>query len=391
MAQATKLQKAKVNLLLDHPFFGSLLMRHKTIATERIPTAAVNKQGELMVNPRFIENLDVQELTFLLAHEVMHVVLGHLPRLNGRDPEVWNIACDAVINEMLVKERVGKFPHGGVRMQGAELRTADSIYNELMQNADGDPRSGGDGQGQGQGQDQSDGVTGTVAVQDLLPEEAAGATEADARQAETQGKLEIAQAAQAVRMQGKMSGGLAGMIDQIINSKLPWWEILERFMVGKSEQRQRWERPNKRYAGRFYLPRRERVPSMGGIVVGIDTSGSISDREMGEFIGHLNAIIDQCHPAFVHVLYVTTEVEHDEYFEPQDYPLKSQKNRWCGGTDMRAIHQWMDDNDVEPDVCVVFSDMYTPFPDEVHVETLWVSTTDRSAPASLGETLFAEE
>ena len=400
---ATNLQKAKVQLLLAHPFFGSLVMRHPVVETERIPTMAVNKAGEILANPKFVADKTVSELVFLVAHEVMHVVYAHLSRLNGRDPFLWNVACDATINELLVKEGIGTFPAGGVRMEGAETKTADYIYNQLLQEAEknGQSSSGGDGDGDGEGQDQDcdgDGDSNSLSngsyrvhARDLLPEEAKGITEGEARQMATQGKIEISASAQAARMQGKLSGGLAGIIDNIIASKVPWYTVLEKYMVGKAEQHQNWQHPNKRYAGRYYLPRRERFPSMGEVVVGIDTSGSISDKEMAEFIGHLNGIIEQCHPSAVHVLYVTTEVEHSETYERSDYPIPAQKNRWCGGTDMCAIHQWVDDNDVEPDVVVVLSDMYTPFPDKVDVDTVWVSTTDMDAPANLGPTLHVNE
>jgi predicted metal-dependent peptidase len=383
---ATNIQKAKVQMLLDFPFFGTLLMKRPLVETKRIPTACVDKHGQIMYNPDFVAKLSVEELKFLLGHEVMHVVYAHLSRLQKRDPKVWNIACDATINELLVQENVGRPIEGAVRYKDAQNMTADTLYKIFMEQKDGNGGSG-DGDGDGEG-----GMPNGSGIDDILPEEAAGMSKEEAAQAELNGKLEIAQAAQAARMQGKLSGALAGIVDEIINTKLPWWELLERYMVAKTTQHQSWNRPNKRYAGRFYLPRRESTPSMGTVVIGVDTSGSISDKEMAEFFGHVNGIIEQCNPSDVHVVYCTARVEHADHFERCDYPIPPQKNRWCGGTDMRKIIDWVNDEGIEPDVCIVLTDGYTPYPESAPCDLLWVITDKGGMPESvLGEAIYAGE
>lgn len=126
-----KISKASVGLLLRHPFFGSLLYRHEVLITASDETAAVTTDRVILLNPEFIEKCSAPQLEFLLAHEVMHIVFAHIARRGDRDPVIYNIACDAVINETLIAEGVGEFIAGGIRMLGAQYRTSESIYDEI--------------------------------------------------------------------------------------------------------------------------------------------------------------------------------------------------------------------------------------------------------------------
>src|SRR5215469_755083 len=98
---AIRIQKARTNLLLDHPFFGTLLFRLGGHPCTSIETMATNGVS-LFYNPGFIETLNAAELAGVLAHEVMHPALEHNTRRGDRDPKQWNMACDYAINPMLV-------------------------------------------------------------------------------------------------------------------------------------------------------------------------------------------------------------------------------------------------------------------------------------------------
>lgn len=102
-----KLKSALVALMLRCPFFGSIAMKRPIVLDDGVATACVAMDGTIRVAPAFVEKLDREQLVFLIAHEAMHVAYAHLPRLMGRDPQVWNVATDAVINDMLKREHVG--------------------------------------------------------------------------------------------------------------------------------------------------------------------------------------------------------------------------------------------------------------------------------------------
>ena len=371
-----KVKAALIRLLVKHPFFGSIAAKRPIVEDESVGTACVTMDGTIKVSPKFIEKLDREQITFLIAHEAMHVVYAHLPRLQGRNPTVWNIATDAVINDMLAREGIGRPIEGGVNMQGSADRTADEIYAELMKNAKGNSQSSGSGNGNDAGSGAPCG-TDAPSVQDLRPEDLSkDLSKGDIEREINQGKMEIASAAQSARMQGKLSGNLSEIIDKFLQSKTPWHQILERFMTSKAEQHHTWNRPNKRFLSTAYLPRRERMPRMGRLVVGIDVSGSISTDEVERFLGHVNAIIEQCPPKEVVIHYVTSEIKHTDIFVREDYPVQATQKRWYGGTDMGAITRWIDADSEGADLCVIFTDGYTPRPDTEPCDIVWVVTTD---------------
>ena len=371
---STVMEKAKVQLLLKQPFFGSIVCKRKFVQDESIKTACVTKDGTIKYAPSFVEKLSVDECVFILAHEAMHVVYAHLPRLGNRDPMVWNIACDATINDLLKECGVGEMVEGVVDMPGARNETADAIYKRLMQNA----KSHGGNSGNDPGNEQGQGLSPTMPqldpdFQDLPPEEAKQCSESDAKEQEQQGLQEIASAAHICKQQGKMHGALAEVIEGLLTSKVPWQQVLERFMTSRSERHLSWSRPNKRFSA-VYMPRRDRLPSMGKVVIGIDTSASIGDEEMKSFFGHIQAIMDQCNPEEIIVLYTTDQVECVERYSREDYPLVPKHNRWCGGTDMRAIPWWIDREGEEVECAVILTDGYTPFPDDSPCNLVWVIT-----------------
>ena len=385
---ATKLESARTQLVMRHPFFASIVLRHPIIETDTVPTAAVDRAGRIRINPTFLESLSIQEIIFLLAHEAMHVVFAHLARRGDRDHHLWNVTNDAIINDMLIKGGIGKFIENGIRIEDAYDYSSEALYEKLKKEQEG----GGQGNGQGSNREDSGQSGGfDLQIDDLMHDDGGVVTEDERQRAINEGKVEMAQAAQGARMQGKLDGALGAMIDGYLESKLPWYELLEKYMCGKAEMHHNWSRPNKRRFNYAYLPRRERMPGMGTIVIGIDVSGSIGDEEIKEFLGHLNRIRELCNPERVHVLYCTTEIEHIDTYERGD-DIEQQKQRWWGGTNMCAITDWVESCDEDIDACVIFTDGYTPYPrSQGNVETMWVITTDYEPPAGVGEVLHTND
>ena len=71
-----KISKARTQLVLDHPFFGSLALRLKLVEDQTFATAYTD--GKVMgYNPAFIDTLSLAETKWLIAHEVMHLACMH--------------------------------------------------------------------------------------------------------------------------------------------------------------------------------------------------------------------------------------------------------------------------------------------------------------------------
>ena len=402
-----KLSRACAQLMIKHPFFGSLVYQHELEFTDVIDTAAATPDGRMMFNPNFVEEVTPGQLMFLIAHEVMHIVFAHAVRRGNRDPETYNIACDAVINEILVSEQVGEFIEGGIRIKGAENETSENIYNKLMSskkpgNPNGQGADGGTGKSKSQGSQGTSGSSkgkrkqcgyqGTLTIKDL-PKDAPQKTDAEVKAAIAEGKIKMGQASAMARMQGKMSGSLGRIVSKLLESRVPWHQLLERYMVAKSEQNYNWSRPDRRRMGIAYMPSRDKYPRMGEVVIGIDVSGSVSDAEIAQYLGHCKAIFEQCRPSKIYVVYCTSQVEAVDEFDSCD-EMEPRANMWCGGTYMPAIMEWIDRNDIDADVCVTFTDGYTAYPkdNQVPCDLVWVLSTDYKPTTNPhGEVLYAVE
>src|ERR1700758_2569911 len=127
---AVRIQKARTALLLDHPFFGTLLVRLGAQARSSIATMATDGVS-LYFNPKFVEGLSSAELIGTLAHEVMHPALQHHTRRGGRNPRRWNMACDYAINPMLVDAGL-TLPKDVLLDNRLQGMSAERIYHRLV-------------------------------------------------------------------------------------------------------------------------------------------------------------------------------------------------------------------------------------------------------------------
>jgi predicted metal-dependent peptidase len=129
LSSVARIQKARTALLLDHPFFGTLLFRLGARARSSIATMATDGVS-LYFNPQFVETLSGAELIGTLAHEVMHPALQHHTRRSGRSPKRWNMACDYAINPMLLDAGL-TLPKGVLCEARFRGMSAEEIYNQL--------------------------------------------------------------------------------------------------------------------------------------------------------------------------------------------------------------------------------------------------------------------
>jgi len=366
MAIPTVLEKAKVSLVTTHPFFASILMKRPPIEDASISTAAVDQRGQIYYNADFVNSLTVQQATFVLAHEVGHVIGQHAARRGARDATRWNTAGDAWINDMLKAAGVGELIDGCVDIDGSREKSVDEIYNSLPENPDNDEPVGGLGN-------------------DLI-ERGTPLTADEASRIDAEIRVDIAQAAQAAKAVGRMPNALSDIVAELIASHTPWYDILERYMLSLTRADYTWSRPNRRFAPHHYLPTAGKVAHMGDIVIQVDVSGSISQREVDYYNGHIASIVDLCHPERVHVLYTDTNVQRHDVFECDETPHISMYSG--GGTDMEAGFKFCDANNITPDVFVCLTDGYTDFTSAPDFPVVWCISTDVVAP--YGDTIKFE-
>lgn len=366
-----RMQKARAKMLIKHPFFATLLM--STPAEERldIPTAATD-MSKLYYNPEFIESLDDEIVLFVLAHEVMHIALAHGMRLMKRNHQLWNIACDYAINLVLEDSGFKLWDRCLVDKKYTGM-SADEIYEKLQKQVDEAKKNGGPGSGNpGDMFGDGGGMIG-----DLQEPEGSGDPAAESR-VQRSIQQRVAQAANVARMAGKMAGSLERMVGDILDPKVPWSHLLRDYMTRVTKDDEVWSRRNRRF-NQVYLPARH-SEKMGPIVMIGDTSGSIGNDELCRYMAEAVAIAEDVHPERIIFLWADTRVAGVQIFEEGE-PIVP-KPQGGGGTDMRVPIK--EAEKYQPEVVVLFTDGYTPWPDmEPDFPLIVCCTTDTNVPVGL--------
>lgn len=145
----------KRKMLVKYPFFGSIVANAGYKESNDIPTAATD--GEIIYyNPEYLKGLSVEEQTFIMAHEVCHIAFNHILRSEGKDPMLWNIATDGVINQFLKRDGLKMVP-GGVDIEDAINYDAEQLYEKLLQEQQNEQQGNNQNQRNNQQQNQQQG------------------------------------------------------------------------------------------------------------------------------------------------------------------------------------------------------------------------------------------
>jgi predicted metal-dependent peptidase len=383
-----RIQKARTTLLLDHPFFGSLLFRLK--GRENRPIATMATDGaSLYYNPEFVDTLNSATLAGVLAHEVMHPALQHHLRRSKRDPRRWNEACDFAINPLLLDAGLS-LPDGVLVDHRFRGMSAEQIYNLREAEAQPQPRgqnSASDGNGTGSGE--------TPEKQDSTDEPTAPETEggigqildapkpdAETPSAEEQARewsVAVNQAVTLSKQAGKAPAGIARTLEGAAEAAVDWRELLRRLWSDTIPADSSWMRPNRRHIWNgLYLPGVVRE-GVGEIAIAVDCSGSVNGSLLRLFEAEVCSILEGQRPQCIYVLYFDTEVHKVETYQAGEQvhlnPIGG------GGTDFGPCFDWLAAHGIQPQTLVFLTDLCGTFPEnEPSYPVIWASTERRKAP-----------
>lgn len=368
-----KIRRARAQLLLGQPFYGSLALHMDIQECPDIETTRCN--GEVIqYNPKFIAELSDTETQGVIAQAVTSIALLHHTRRQHRDDKKWQKASDFATNPIL-KESGFTLPEGALDNPAYHNKSAEEIYSLLP-----DEPGGGDGEGN-QGGQSGDDPGGMSAVQD-----APGKTEADRQKAEQNAKMMAATSALAAKSVGKLPASMARLIDDILNPKLDWRTILRDFLETSAKNDYSWSRANRRYlAMGLYLPGMHSV-EMGEIVIAVDTSGSIGTEELMEFAAEINSIMHDVKPDKVTLIYADAAVNRvDEFERGEDFAIKAVGG---GGTDFNPAFDYVQKHGIEPRAFIYLTDLYGPFPAKPpSYPTLFIACAGSDVVAPFGQTV----
>jgi predicted metal-dependent peptidase len=337
------------------PFFATLALHAKIKITDDMPTAATDGR-DVFVNPDFFNGLSAPAQEGLLLHEVLHAALLHVTRRGARDPKLWNIAADIVVNGMLMRDGY-VIPDGGIRDVSKEHLATEEVYDLLLRDADKKPAP-------------------TLGMADLLDGTNGQGQPLDKAEIEGQWQQALQQALQQAKlvaegsMQGDMPAGLRRELNALDHAQMDWRALLWRFLVQTPTDFAAFDR---RFVGDgLYL---ETISGESVHVHAcVDTSGSINKDDVTRFLSEVQAILG----AYPHLrcdLYFADAALHGPHLLTAHALLPTPIGG--GGTDFRPFFEHLDKH-VEPHaitVAIYLTDGYGDFPAHPPaLPTLWVVT-----------------
>ena len=406
MLEERKVQKAKIMLMRNPKFalLSGVLMVGRTSVVDNIPTACTNGRDE-KYGRKFVSELRDQELGFLIAHEASHKMYRHLTtwkKLHDENHKLANQACDYVINLMLrdldpneTLIAMPRYPKGH-KMAGQAMGLIDErfrgmntkqVFDILKQEKEDGDGGEGDGEGDGDGLDEHD----WGGAKDMTDEEKRE-LEREIDQAIRQGMM----ARQ--KLAGTGADGSDRELADLMEPKVNWREVLRDFVksICNSKDASSWRRVNRRFLSTgVYMPTLigEKV---GHLVIAVDTSGSVGDEELSEFLSEVKGIAEEVNPACVDLLYWGSDVVgHETYGDGEAANIiASTRPKGGGGTSPTCVSEYLKANNIKPECVIILTDgcVGDDWGSEWTAPTLWCIVGDYfDGEAANGKTIHIKD
>ena len=290
MSIEERLVKSRVKLLRESPFFGTLLLNAPHRITEEVPTAATDG-STLLLNEKWMESLTQAHFQSILLHEVLHMALEHIERMKDvflADPQTANIAADIVVNG-IIKDNGGTLPEGAVTDEKLKHLSVREIYNILRQKQQKNPDflneeygMGGNNVNQclqpGSSNSDANGKPGS----DNRPESGSG------RGVNWKDVLNKAAAIARSKSFGLRGAGLNRIFNDLLEPTINWRDALYRYITASRTDFEGYDRR--------FIHTGEYMDDLGGgkirVAVFMDTSGSVDEELLGEFIAELRFAVN---------------------------------------------------------------------------------------------------
>jgi len=407
LTEEQRLQKCVVDIMRHDRYMwaAGALMLGKIEVVEDIPTAQTNGI-DIKFGRAFAQSLTDAELRFVLLHELYHKIYKHLTTwrwMYDKDGPLANAACDYNINGKLVDEnKPDKFATMPVDDEGKIIGLYDEKYRikgGWMDSAAIFKALQEDGKGTGNVSSPNDSPTNGQPSNELPQgfdeHDWEGAQEIPAEE-QRKNEREIDEALrQGVLAAGKMGSGGNRSIDELLAPQVNWRDVLREFVndTCRGSDYSTWKRPNRRYIGAgVYMPSGI-TETVDELVLACDTSGSIGQRELTVFLSEVAHICETVKPKKIRVLYWDTQVCREEVYEQHEIAdlRKSTKPEGGGGTDVTCVTRYIQENGINPQAVIVFTDGYLGGDwGRWNSPLLWLILDNKRTQPSVGSTVHLD-
>jgi predicted metal-dependent peptidase len=378
--------KSRVNMLLKHPFWGPLAARLQLEEADDWLTTLATDGRKFYYNSEFVSKMSDGENVFGFGHEIGHIIFEHLGRKGDRDPGLWNMAGDYIINNMLIREQVGT-PITTVPIladRKYEGKTADEVYDDLFSNATKveatlDEHLDMDGKGNGSAPSRVKEGKGQPQFKPM--------TEEEKKQLRNEWRDAVLNAAKSAGNQTPAE--VKRLIKQLTEPVMDIKDLLRIQFSGSLKHDFSWMRPNRKgWHMSAVLPGHPPGEELD-IVVALDASGSIDDVMVTDFLSMVQGALDEFASYRVRVITFDTRVYNEDTFTSDDgRSLGEYEVYGGGGTEFMCVWNWMEENDIQPHQLVMFTDGYPwgSWGDPNYCDTLFVVHGSNEIQAPFGIT-----
>lgn len=372
------IQRAKLSLLIEEPFYGTISAKVDWIETEEMPTCATDGK-RIFWNRKFLGSLGnfdsehCEAVTFVIVHEIHHIIKRHHMRMGSRDAQLWNIATDFQINGEL-----DNFLNNHMSIPRAladnicldhryDGWVEEKIYDDLLNNNNPNVK-----------------VT-FQSFGDVMPNKDGSTPEQQNAELD---KL-VQEAAVRAKRAGKVPGGLEKFIFSEKDAQVNWKQALAAFVEAVNYSHMRWNPPHKRLMAHNILFPSLAKDGVGELAFGIDTSGSIGRDEINNFFAELAFVFNKVKPSKLHLLYFTSEIWRYDLFNRYDQ-IKIPAEISSGGTHFQAVNEYISSHNIKPKCLIMLTDMECEIPTKPNYPVIWCSLNRNVQKPPYGKMVYID-
>ena len=374
------IQKIKLHILnkKQSAFIASMLynLTIEPANVDKILLHCTSEKSSIFLNEDWFNGFETQEQASILVHEVLHYTLQHDLRMGKRDPEIYQKACDQVVNNLLLdmgyelpqaEKNFTKIKYNGMAVE--------SVYKDIEQETK---------------KKQNNNKSSHSSFGNDLPKNNSGISDQSQQNKRNQ---QILTADMSNQAQGGESVGNSGevfkkLFKDIKDGTLDWKTILAGYVDEISQNEMSYHQFNRRYLPmELYLPDTKDVAKINKVALAFDVSGSVSKKEAKAFIAEMCKIKSDVNPktmsvtTFNHNIVAQFDIKEEDDLEEVTMDIS-------GGTALTPVFNYYNKTENQPNFLILFSDMLIyDFPKQTSYPVIWICINNPKFTAPFGKTI----
>ncbi len=375
-------QKLRINFLFNHPFLSVLALSIETNFVENKNSAFETNGFKIDIDLEKLKNYQDEEITYLYAHTLLHIVLKHPYRQKTRDSYIWNQACDIVINNILSDfKNIGHMPGDELHDEELKDKCVEEVYEKIYKEQEEESNGG-------ESEDKEDEVKVTPDEKGDLKANMYDESKLDIQEVEDENtssgdreKIDgiIIQALSIAKKSSSQYRAMAVEIDTLIKPEINLQDALKEYLVSSLfEKKSTYSKPNRRFIHTgLYLPGNEKSDEFLDVFIALDSSSSVTLDEYKKFLGVVADVCEGFYEYSIKVLPFDVKVKEDYIVDFNSFSTLDKEDFFIpksdGGTNFDEVLRYLKSTDIRSDnLLIVLSDGEFEISETLVCKTLFI-------------------